>query len=90
MMTILSKVNLREFRNNMAQHIGGQSPFAVTKHGQTVGYYIPVAVKPTEEDMASLHKAAQAFDGLLADHGINEDEIVAEFQDIRQKDATPL
>ena len=37
-----TKVGIREFRADLAEHIAASSPVAVTRHGQTVGYFIPV------------------------------------------------
>ena len=37
-----TKVGIREFRADLAEHIAASSPVAVTRHGQTAGYFIPV------------------------------------------------
>ena len=36
-----TKVGIREFRADIAQFIASSTPVAVTRHGQTVGYFIP-------------------------------------------------
>lgn len=36
-----TKVGVREFRSGMAEYIASATPVAVTRHGQTVGYFIP-------------------------------------------------
>ncbi len=35
------KVGIREFRADLAEYIASSTPVAVTRHGQTVGYFIP-------------------------------------------------
>ena len=37
----LKTVGVREFRERLSEHLMSESPIAVTKHGLTVGYYIP-------------------------------------------------
>lgn len=41
-----TKVGIREFRADLAGYIAASSPVAVTRHGQTVGYFIPCMVRP--------------------------------------------
>ena len=36
-----TKVGIREFRAGMAEFIASSTPVAVTRHGQTIGYFIP-------------------------------------------------
>ena len=36
-----TKVGIREFRADLAEYIASSTPVAVTRHGQTVGYFIP-------------------------------------------------
>ena len=36
-----TKVGVREFRSGLAEYIASATPVAVTRHGQTVGYFIP-------------------------------------------------
>ena len=52
-----AKVGMREFRAGMAEFIASNAPVAVTRHGQTVGYFIPTQGQD-EADIASLKKAS--------------------------------
>lgn len=80
------KVGIREFRADLAEYIASSTPVAVTRHGQTVGYFIPTQGQ-AEADLAALRKASQVFDKLLETHGIDEDEVVSEFKALRRKTA---
>ena len=51
-----TKVGIREFRAGMAEFIASSTPVAVTRHGQTIGYFIPTHVQ-AEADVAILKKA---------------------------------
>jgi hypothetical protein len=35
-----TKVGIREFRSDLAEYTASSKPVAVTRHGQTVGYFI--------------------------------------------------
>jgi hypothetical protein len=64
--------------------MGKTTPFAVTRHGQTVGYYIPARSTPGEAERLSLQKAGEAVDQMLAEHGITEDELFESFREMRE------
>ena len=36
-----TKVGIREFRSDLAEYIASNTPVAITRHGQTVGYFVP-------------------------------------------------
>jgi hypothetical protein len=78
------RVGMREFRADMAEYIDSDTTVAITRHGQTVGYFIPAQVK-TEENLAALRQASKAMSELLETHGIDEEEIVSEFKALRKK-----
>lgn len=83
-----TKVGIREFRAGMAEFIASSTPVAVTRHGQTVGYFIPTHGQ-VEADIASLKKASKTLDRLLAAKSIDVDAVVAEFKTARKRSGTP-
>lgn len=78
---------VREFRQGLSDFIDQSEPVTVTRHGQTVGLFIPVHPDRAAA-VAAYAEAAKKANALLAQLGATEDEIVAEFDDLR-KDATP-
>ena len=82
-----TKVGIREFRAGMAEFIASSTPVAVTRHGQTVGYFIPTQVQ-ADADIVALKKASKTLDRLLAAQGVGVEEVVAEFKTVR-KQASP-
>ena len=78
------KVGIREFRADLADYIASSRPIAVTRHGQTVRYFIPSEGRE-EGDLAALQKANQALGQLLSEHGIDAEEIVSEFKAARKQ-----
>jgi antitoxin (DNA-binding transcriptional repressor) of toxin-antitoxin stability system len=81
-----AKVGIREFRQDLAEYIASSKPVAVTRHGQTVGYFIPTQGQ-AEADLASLKKASKTLDRLLAAKGVDVEDIVADFK-VTRKSAT--
>ena len=79
-----TKVGIRQFRAGMAEFIASSTPVAVTRHGQTVGYFIPTQGQ-ADADIAALKQASQVLDQLLATQGVDLDEVVAEFKAARQQ-----
>ena len=74
-------VGIREFRENLAAYLlESDSPVAITRHGDTIGYYIPARRKRTETERAALQEAAARLEELLAAKGVAEDDVVADFQ----------
>lgn len=83
-MANLEKVNVREFRNNLGKYMGKTTPMAITRHGQTVGYYVPARPTPSKSERLSLQKASEALDAMLTQQGLTEDELVQDFRDLRE------
>jgi antitoxin (DNA-binding transcriptional repressor) of toxin-antitoxin stability system len=76
------KVGIREFRTDLAEYIAASTPVAVTRHGQTVGYFIPTQGQ-AEADITALKKASKALDRLLIQQSADVEEIVADFKTTR-------
>jgi PHD/YefM family antitoxin component YafN of YafNO toxin-antitoxin module len=75
------RVGIREFREKLATYVlESDTPVAITRHGDTVGYFIPARRKRSDEERTALKEAAGRLDALLAAKGITEDELVADFK----------
>ena len=83
-----TKVGIREFRTDLAEYIASSTPVAVTRHGQTVGYFIPTHGQ-IEADMAALKKASKTLDKLLEAQSVDVESVVADFKAVRRKASTP-
>jgi hypothetical protein len=78
------KVGIREFRSDLAEYIASNTPVAVTRHGQTVGFFIPTQGQ-VEADIAALKKASKIMDKLLLAKNVDVDSVVADFKVVRKK-----
>jgi prevent-host-death family protein len=69
-------VGIREFRARLADFLlKGDRPVTVTRHGATIGYFIPVRVGRRDLDRAALKEAAIQMDAMLKDAHFTADEI---------------
>ena len=81
----LIRVGVREFRDGLAEYLDAPGPIAITRHGRTIGFYVPAHERVREQDLASLKQAVSQLEALLAEHGITEDEVVREFRTRRAR-----
>ena len=77
---------MREFRSHLPLYLLASSPVAITKHGETVGFYIPTRThsEQRDQDKNSLKVAASKLDKLLKEHGLTEDALLAEYRVLRK------
>ena len=78
------KVGIREFRSGLADFIAASAPVAITRHGQTVGYFIP-AHGHDEAELAALKQASQTLDEMLAFHQVDAEAVAAEFKQAHKR-----
>jgi hypothetical protein len=82
------KVGVREFRERIASFLESDSPVAVTRRGETLGVYVPTRRKhPKSADLSELKAAASRLAEVLAD--MDEEEVVAEFKQLRHQSKNP-
>jgi antitoxin (DNA-binding transcriptional repressor) of toxin-antitoxin stability system len=83
-----AKVGIREFRENLSTYLEASKPVAITRHGATIGFYVPARHKPNDADLAALRAAGAQMQALIAAAGTSEDQIVAEFKKARRSRRT--
>lgn len=83
-----TKVGIREFRADLAEYIASSTPVAVTRHGQTVGYFIPTQGQ-VDADIAALKTASKTLDKLLEAQGVDVDSVAADFKAARRSANAP-
>jgi PHD/YefM family antitoxin component YafN of YafNO toxin-antitoxin module len=75
------KVGMREFRDNLATYLlESETPVAITRHGDTVGYFIPARRKRSDAERAALKEASARWQEVLDAEGISKEEAVADFK----------
>ena len=79
-----TKVGIREFRERLADYLESKTPVAITRHGATIGIYVPTQPKPNKADLDALRVAGEKMQELIAAAGTTEDEVVADFKRVRR------
>ena len=80
-----TKVGIREFRENLSDYLESKTPVAITRHGTTIGIYVPTRPDTSEADLEALRIAGEKMQQLIAAAGTTEDELVAEFKQLRRE-----
>jgi len=84
-----TKVGIREFRENLSTYLESKTPVAITRHGATIGIYVPTKPKPRQADLDALRIAGEKMQDLIAAAGTNEDELMADFKRLRRERRIP-
>jgi hypothetical protein len=81
-MAQLKNVGVREFRDHATAYLSGPDPVAVSKHGEVIGFYIPVE---RDQGLAkrALAQLGATVERVLSDAGLSEEELASLF-DLRQ------
>jgi len=87
------KIGIREFRENLAGYLEGGKPLAITRHGETLGFFIPAQKKSRKAEVEAMRAAAKELDAMIAAWGSSEDDLMREYKQIqrtaREKKRTP-
>lgn len=78
------RVGVRELREKLAEYMESTVPIEVTRHGQTVGFYIPVPKRPGQSERDAFLAAGRRMQEECDRLGISEDELTADFQRWRE------
>lgn len=81
----MESIGIREFREKLSSVLESSTPVAITRHGETVGFYIPAPRKQRDADLDALRRAGEQLDALIAAAGTTEDELMADFKDLRRQ-----
>ncbi|MBA3976286.1 MAG: prevent-host-death protein [Candidatus Solibacter sp.] len=76
------KIGMREFRENLAGYLESGRPLAITRHGETLGFYIPGQRKSRKAEIAAMRAAAKEHDQMIASQGASEDELMEDYKEI--------
>ena len=56
------KVGIREFREKLADYLESGAPLAITRHGETLGFYIPAQKRSRKAELEAMRAAAKDLD----------------------------
>ena len=76
-------VSTREFRAELAKYLESFEPLAISKHGRTIGYYIPAHDALDNLEINALERITQQLQTVLNAQGMTEDDVIAEFKRLK-------
>lgn len=78
-------VGVREFRDHATSMIGAGETLIIERHGEPIGFFVPVTAKDRRAGREVLGRLGEALDTLRGETGMDEDQIVAEVTRSRAK-----
>lgn len=78
------KIGIREFREKLADYLESGTPLAITRRGETLGYYIPARKRSRTAEIEAMRAAARDLDEMIASWGASEDDLMEEYKGIRR------
>lgn len=77
------KIEIREFRENLARYLEAGRPLAITRYGETLGFYIPAQKRSRKAELETMRGAAKELEAMIASWGATEDELMNDYEQIR-------
>lgn len=78
------KIGIREFRENLAGYVESGRSLAITRHGETLGFFIPAQKRSRKAEVEAMRAAAKELDAMIAAWGTSEAELMEEYKEIRR------
>jgi antitoxin (DNA-binding transcriptional repressor) of toxin-antitoxin stability system len=78
------RIGIREFRENLAGYLEAGKSLAITRHGETLGFYIPAQKRSRKAELKALRAASKDLDDMIASWGATEDGLMEEYKEIRR------
>jgi antitoxin (DNA-binding transcriptional repressor) of toxin-antitoxin stability system len=78
------KIGVREFRENLAGYLEGGRPLAITRHGETLGFFIPAQKRSRKAEIEAMRAAAKELDAMISAWNASEDELIREYKEIQR------
>lgn len=75
---------MREFREKLADYLESGTPLAITRHGETLGFYIPAQKRSRKAELDAMRAAAKDLDQMISSWGASEDGLMNEYKEIRR------
>ncbi|PSJ16175.1 type II toxin-antitoxin system Phd/YefM family antitoxin [Nitrosomonas supralitoralis] len=79
------RIGVRELREKLSLFLESNETIEVTRHGQTIGFFIPVPKRPGQAQREALLEAGKRMDDELVRLGLQEDDLLEEFRQWRDQ-----
>ena len=82
---VATRIGIRELRARLASHLESSTPIEVTRHGRTIGLYVPLPQQGNLSDREKVLEAGRLMQAELERLGLSEDELTADFKAWRKR-----
>lgn len=79
------RIGVRELRAKLSSFLEASEPIEVTRHGQTIGFFIPIPRRIGQAEREALLEAGRRLDEELIRLGLKEDELLEAFKQWRRQ-----
>lgn len=78
-------VGVREFKDQATSMMNAGETLVIERHGKPIGFFVPVEAKDRRRGRAALGRLGEAVDAVLAETGIDEEQMVRELTEKRRR-----
>lgn len=78
-------VGIREFKNQATSMLGSGETLVIERHGQAIGFFVPVVAKDRRAGRAALGRLGRTVGKVLAETGLDEDALAQELARSRRR-----
>lgn len=71
----MKRVGVRDFRNRASEYLSGDEVLAVERHGQPIGFYIPMGTSRREGFAQALERLEHTVQRMVVETGMSEEEL---------------
>ncbi|MFM7674235.1 MAG: prevent-host-death protein [Synechococcus sp.] len=75
-----TRMGIRVIRARLASHLESSTPIDVTRHGRTLGLYVPLPQQGNLSDREKILESGRLMQAELERLGLREDELSAHFK----------
>jgi antitoxin (DNA-binding transcriptional repressor) of toxin-antitoxin stability system len=80
-----ARVGIRDLRARLASHLESATPIEVTRHGRTIGLYVPLPQDTSMDERETLLEAGRRMQAELERLGLDEEALQGDFRSWRQQ-----
>ncbi len=77
-------IGVREFRDRASALLAGGETLVIERLGEPIGFFVPITAKDRRSGRDALGRLAGLVDTVIAQSGLDEDELVREISPTRR------
>ncbi len=78
------RVGIRELREKLADYLESGRTLAITRHGETLGFFVPARKRDRKAEVNAMRAAAKELDAMIAEWGASEEELMEQYKGLRR------